>query len=380
MKNRSLYIWNGIHKWTSLICTLFLFVLCITGLPLIFREEIEQFFYIPPFEEVATEASAPTVDEIIASAKAERLNDVVQFVFLEEEFPIISVAMAATEATPFEEGHIQPFDSRTGEMITPLPTNKGFLFWMEEAHIRFFMGFPGTLFLGVMGILFLVSIVSGVVVYAPFMRNLRFATVRKTHNPRIKWLDLHNMTGIVTATWLFVVGATGVLNTLDIPIAGLWQATELKEMVAEFEGAPLAVNLSSIDNAIAKAKEISPGMRPYSIAFPGNNFSSPQHYGIYMVGNTGLTKHLIKPVLIEAETGEFTATRDVPVLVKALFLSRPLHFGDYAGLPLKLIWALLDIVAILVLGSGVYLWLKRRKLNINKSDLFRNNSHEKQTN
>ncbi|MDB5973481.1 MAG: putative rane protein [Nevskia sp.] len=42
-------------------------------------------------------------------------------------------------------------------------------------------------------------------------------------------------------------------------------------------------------------------------------------------------------------------------------MSRPLHFGDYGGLPLKLIWALLDLVTIAVLGSGLYLWLAWRR-------------------
>jgi uncharacterized iron-regulated membrane protein len=45
--------------------------------------------------------------------------------------------------------------------------------------------------------------------------------------------------------------------------------------------------------------------------------------------------------------------------VKTLLLSQPLHFGDYGGLPLKILWALLDILTIVILGSGVYLWLKR---------------------
>ncbi len=30
-------------------------------------------------------------------------------------------------------------------------------------------------------------------------------------------------------------------------------------------------------------------------------------------------------------------------------------------MPLKIIWALLDIVAIFVLGSGIYLWLAKRR-------------------
>jgi len=42
-------------------------------------------------------------------------------------------------------------------------------------------------------------------------------------------------------------------------------------------------------------------------------------------------------------------------------LSRPLHFGDYGDLPLKILWAVLDLLTILVLGSGLYLWLGKRR-------------------
>lgn len=38
---------------------------------------------------------------------------------------------------------------------------------------------------------------------------------------------------------------------------------------------------------------------------------------------------------------------------------QPLHFGNYGGMPLKILWALLDLLAILVLASGLYLWLER---------------------
>lgn len=43
----------------------------------------------------------------------------------------------------------------------------------------------------------------------------------------------------------------------------------------------------------------------------------------------------------------------------ALRLSQPLNFDDYGALPMKLLWALLDLVTIIVLGSDVYLWLSR---------------------
>jgi uncharacterized iron-regulated membrane protein len=42
-------------------------------------------------------------------------------------------------------------------------------------------------------------------------------------------------------------------------------------------------------------------------------------------------------------------------------LSLPLHFGDYGGRPMQIFWATLDVLTIIVLGSGVYLWVVRRK-------------------
>ena len=57
----------------------------------------------------------------------------------------------------------------------------------------------------------------------------------------------------------------------------------------------------------------------------------------------------ITPALIDARTGELAAVAETPWYVKTLSLSQPLHFGDYGGLPLKVVWALLDAITIVVL-------------------------------
>src|SRR3546814_2132546 len=80
-----------------------------------------------------------------------------------------------------------------------------------------------------------------------------------------------------------------------------------------------------------------------------------------MRGDEPFSSRLLKPALIDIATAELTDTRNMPWYATALLVSQPLHFGDYGGLPLKIIWALLDIATIIVLGSGLYLWLARRK-------------------
>ena len=58
---------------------------------------------------------------------------------------------------------------------------------------------------------------------------------------------------------------------------------------------------------------------------------------------------------------QVTDSRELPWYMTALLVSQPLHFGDYGGMPMKMLWALLDIVTIVVLGSGLYLWWTRRR-------------------
>ena len=85
------------------------------------------------------------------------------------------------------------------------------------------------------------------------------------------------------------------------------------------------------------------------------------HYAVYLRGDTPLTNRLLTPGTGGRSAPAASPRRAHALVRQALPLSQPLHFGDYGGLPLKVLWALLDVVTIVVLGSGVYLWLSRRR-------------------
>jgi len=217
-----------------------------------------------------------------------------------------------------------------------------------------------------MGLLLLVAVVSGVVLYAPFTRKLAFGTVRYERSRRVRWLDLHNLLGIVTLVWLLVVGATGVINTWADLLLKVWQKTELAELTAPYAGLPLVTALGSMQQVIDKARQTEPGMEVRYVAFPGTKFATPHHYIVFMQGTTPLTSRLQKPILVDAQTGNVTASVDLPWYIVALRVSQPLHFGDYGGQALKLLWALLDIATIVLLITGLYLWIKLGKEKASK--------------
>jgi uncharacterized iron-regulated membrane protein len=354
--------WSWVHKWSSLVCTVFMLLLCITGLPLIFHHEIGHL--------LGTEVEAPampahtphaSLDRVIATAQALHPERVVQFVSQpEDDNGLWFVTLTPTPA-PTDDFKSVAVDARTAAVLAQPKFDEGFMYVMFKLHVDLFAGLPGKLFLGFMGLLMLVAIVSGVVLYAPFMRKLDFGTVRRARQPRLKWLDLHNLLGIVTLVWAFTVGATGMINTWADLIIKYWQHDQLSTLLAPYQGQPPVPppERGSLQAALDSALAAAPGNKLSFIAFPGTSFSSPHHNTVFLRGNTALTSRLLTPVLVDARSGAVTAKPDLPWYLTALLVSQPLHFGDYGGLPMQILWALLDIATIIVLGSGLYLWVKR---------------------
>lgn len=365
MKAQTINKWFNIHKWTSLICTIFLLMLCITGLPLIFSHEIDEYFgHGHALPEVPAGTPPLTKDVVLEAALKQMPGKEVKYLFWDEkEYPHqMFVTLADSAEAPLEADHYLTMDERTGKVLVAEPNEADFMYIMYYLHVEMLAGLPGKLFLGLMGLLFMVAIVSGVVLYSPIMKRFNFGMIRTEKSTRLRWLDMHNMLGIVTLAWVSVVGLTGVINTLADPAIDLWRNGQLSEMVAGYKDAPaLEGSLSSIDAAIAEATKAAPGMEMSFIAYPGTLFSSKHHYAVFMKGTTPLTSRIIKPALIDAKTGKLTDIRDLPWYLKTIYISQPFHFGDYGGIPLKVLWAIFDIASIFVLISGLYLWFARRK-------------------
>jgi uncharacterized iron-regulated membrane protein len=339
---------------------LFLLLLCVTGLPLIFHHEIDELFGYDARPEMAQPGAVKAgIDRIARAALAHDPGRVLQYISWDKDEPgtVIAFTNSKVDGDP-DAATVKAFDAYTAK---PLGTvGGGPMLVVLKLHTDMYAGQPGKLFLGAMGLLFLVAIVSGVVLYWPFTRRLRFGTIRDAKSRRILWFDWHNLLGAVTIAWALVVGATGTINTLAEVMLNQWKSTELAAMVKPYAGKPPPVHLASLDAAVSNAARAAPGMAVAFIAFPGTPFTSSHHFAAFMRGDTPLTSRLLKPVLLDGETAEVADARDLPLYLKALLVSQPLHFGDYGGMPLKIIWALLDGLTIIVIGSGLYLWWVRR--------------------
>lgn len=359
--NRNMKIWCFAHKWSSLSCTLFLLMLCLTGLPLVFHDEIETLGKSNEMPVTAASSSQKLIslDEVISLALKEKPGDVPLYMSFDEDRPVVNITTGPVANAAEDQMSFFPIDRRTGNVVKG-EEEGGVMDFILQLHTDMFMGLPGMLLLGLVGILFFIAVLSGIIIYSPFMRKLDFGTVRYNKAKRTRWLDYHNLLGIVTLAWAMVVGLTGTINTLSEPITAIWRADVLEDMTADESGAVTPFIAGTAGPAVKAAIKAAPGMRPQFVAFPGVAFSSRDHLAVFLQGATPLNKKLLTPVLVNARIGKVDAIAPMPWYMKALLLSQPLHFGDYGGVPMKILWALLDIITIIILVSGVYLWLGKK--------------------
>jgi uncharacterized iron-regulated membrane protein len=173
-------IWCCVHRWTSLICTVFLLLLCLTGLPLIFRDEIDAVIgddiSVPVLP--AGTAAAP-LDRVVEAAQQRYPGEYVQFFVWDLARPeLIKLTMAPVPNAKPELFHRLFIDARTTQVLGEPTSEKVVTRFLVELHGEMFLGLPGGLFLGAMGLVFVAAIVSGAVLYGPFMRRLDFGAVR----------------------------------------------------------------------------------------------------------------------------------------------------------------------------------------------------------
>lgn len=310
----------------------------------------------------ALDGRRASIDTIVESARRRYPAEVVRFVFVDDDELRAKVVMAPADSPDRSRDHRVEFDMRSAAMVAdapaPGPRPGTAMAWISRLHTELAAGPGGAWVLAAVGAVFALSVISGVAIYGPYLRKLDFGAVRHCTR-RVRWLDLHNLLGISIAVWALVVALTGVLNELSKPLSAHWRRTGMSEMLQAWKGQPPVLSPGSAEAAMRTVQAALPGRNVTSVIFPSQSFSNPHHFLIWTNGNTPLTHRLFTAALVDARTGALTAVAPMPAYLRALQLARPLHFGDYGGLPLKILWALLDLIAIVVLGSGAYLSLGR---------------------
>ena len=362
MNSKAIKAWYQIHKWASMICFIFALLLCLTGLPLIFSTEeggasntgIQQMTVLPG------NALPVNLDRITTISSAMYPAQSIRSIRFSEDEAFVYVQMTSADNP---QGLWITFDNNakvledSGELGQRGQQGMPFMALMHLLHCNLFAGQSGEFLLGFMCLPLLAALVSGTVLYGPFMKTQAFGVVR-TGSPRRVWQDWHKMLGIVALVWAAVASLTGALMVASTPLENLWQKSAYNQAQVISQNQPSSGTSISVQQAVERVKDAMPDQKVFMVQYPLEMLQSPSHYVIWSKGTTSFSSYLSTPVLIEATTGELT---EAPWYLKALSIGRPLHLSNYSTLPLKILWTLLDIITIGMLVSGIYAWwLKHR--------------------
>lgn len=351
--------WYKIHKWTSLICAIFLLSMCASALPLIFSREIAAFNQV---SRPASPAPLPAgTGNISLGGQADKALERypgyhLRAVYLDHDKNTAGFSLQA-EGRGYQyiqlDRNTAQFIERSGEKVKYefIPQFMNFAYRM---HVDMYLGSFGRDLFGFMCGLSVVALLSGLWLYAPFMKNMPFGAIRSSHR-RIYWMDWHKLLGIMTLSWAVLLSLSGFIFVFAGPVHNAWNESARKQFLSDYQGRPFPNQRISLDEAMAAARAAVPDRRITGIELPQENGTMRWHYTVRTQGK-GFAAHFAKPVWIDAATGGVTAIIDQPWHIQALSLARPVHFSNHDTLPLKILWFITAALTCAMIITGIYAW------------------------
>lgn len=361
-----------IHKWSGLTLGFLIFLLAVSGVGITFRGELlprsypELFRIDPgqsylPLEHLYVNASEHTGDHSLITNLYSAHEKDEAWIFLYRQHGDLFPTMMT----------INPFN---GEIVGEMSMIKNFFAVMLFLHANLFLGKVGNYLVGLLGLLLVFFVVSGIYVWLP-RGHFRNKMVRTFSGFSLRdQQKTHHVLGIVLAIPLLISAVTGFLTVFDIPYYIMRPLRN--EAVRPEEMARKSSCTFEEQRTVLRTLPSETPSKLISVHFCTNK------NGLMKV-STGLVDQDFlegyERIIIDTKTNEvlqtFNSARDPSSWnIKRLFMF-PVHTGEYFGVFGKAVNFLTGSGLMVIFISGVLLFLKRRQRK--KTEDITSLAHEK---
>ena len=359
-----------VHQWVSLICALFLLLLTLTGLPLLFRGEINAWNTVnmpesgepmPMAElwqalsegEAAVRAAYPT-KEILAVTPDDTDGTLY--------FRVVERGGVAGRSHMRMGGEQIMYDVRTHtafdrkERIYRHDGVQIFMHTMHILHVRMGMDTGGRDFLALMCALSVISIVTGIYLYLPMMKSMAFGTHRRKTS-RVFWSDWHKITSIFAGTWATVMCVSGIVIVLYSVGMRDYHSTAHIAAMEHFAAQEQQAETLRPADALARVEESRLGRDVISMQLPTASYP----FYVFQTADPPVraTDFVLGEQTYLPADGGTPFTVPVPAWMKAAPFFLNIHIHNHELLAVKIFWALLILMTAAMIVTGIVLWLTR---------------------
>lgn len=356
------------HSWIGIVIGGLMYLLCLSGTIVVFYQELERWEQ-PTVSEFRTFDAAAVLETATSHALA-TASKPPGHVWIALPTPDMPRANVSTDAGP--ESWLLTADGAVGD-----PVAHDWTHLLLNLHI--YLHLPETIGLtvvGILGALLVTLVISGFLAYPRVFKDaFRWRVGGSVHSEQV---DLHNRLSVWGAPFHLMIAITGAFfglaSAIVFLLATAFHGGDLDATYAEIYGAEPKVqaNVDTINfaGALQRFRELEPTNPMPSFATIHNAGTAEQ----FLEFEARQADRLLWADYhrFDAE-GEYLGPANYATGSTGLqvaYSTYRLHFGHFGGWPVKIVWAALGLALTIVSGTGVNIWLAKRKTRDYLNDLW----------
>lgn len=354
-------VWFLLHGWCGLPVWLFLLFVCLTGTIATVDHEI--MWLCDPSVRAHNPDHLPKrpLNEVVRDIVRQVPGAHVAEITFGEPYMALEVNIS-TPAAPTATAWVNPF---TG-VVQRVSYGITFPNFIRALHgwllMPWFSGTPISWYaVTLLALPLLGSLTTGLVVYKRFWRSFLRPRLRLRSGLRVFSGDLHRLAAVWSIWFILVISCTGlwflvtgVLFDLHMPLS--FEDPDIPRREAPKLAAEQPRPEIDLDRALADVSAARPGITPLEIRLPEHALDT------LSVISRSRFPLLVEEAWVHPYGGEVLMVRDWEVAGLREVISvvnGSLHFGNFGGLWVKLIWTASGVLLSTLVASGTIIWTKR---------------------
>ena len=334
-----------IHKWCGLLAGLFILLMGISGSILVFRNQIQA---LEQHEVWTVENSLPvSIDKAYDFITAKYPNHEVRLTRFSDK-PQESLTFSVRK---LNSSYLVISHPSSGQILKIMDSGKTIIGWTLDLHSSFHSGYVGKLLVLIIGLLFLTSLISGLIIYRRALLNTLLFRVRfSNRNKKTITSSLHRYVGVWALLLNILLVITGILITFDSLEHGnkhIYNLTRLN---------------FSIDKSLKASFHQYPDFHPSYIRFPIDNKpliingtvdNEPFYWTQYFnrISINSLTGS-ISPLELTSKSGTKNKIASIVGVI---------HLVEFENFFIKLLFCLIGLSAPILTITGFIIYILKNK-------------------